>query len=52
MVVPTVPVNGVKKEGLTIIDPRGYLNRKLLFVELPWERLALCRGNLGNNAIA
>ena len=33
--MPTVLVVGVGKEGRTIIDPSGYLNRELPFVELP-----------------
>ena len=37
--MPTVPVLVVWIEG-----PCGYLNRKFLFVELPLELLALCRG--------
>ena len=41
--MPTVPVVGVWKEGRTSIGPWGYLNRKLPFVELPRELLALRR---------
>ena len=33
--VPTVPIVGVGKDGRTSIGPRGYLNRKLPFIELP-----------------
>ena len=32
--MPTVSVVGVRKEGLTLTSPQGYLNRKLPFVEL------------------
>ena len=35
MHMPTVPVAGVGKEGRPLIDPWGYLNRKLPVVELP-----------------
>ena len=33
--VPTVAIAGMGKEGRTLIGPRGYLNRKLQFIELP-----------------
>ena len=46
--VPTVPVVGVGKEGRTLIGPWGYLNRKLAFIELPSELLALCRFSVVN----
>ena len=46
--MPTVPIVGVGKEGRTLIGPWGYLNRKLPFIELPWELLALCRFSVVN----
>ena len=46
--VPTVPIVGVGKEGRTLIGPWGYLNRKLLFIELFLELLALCKVSVVN----
>ena len=60
--MPTVPVVGMGKEGRISIDPWGYLDRKLPFIEL----LSLCRfsevnaigiaiawpGELGNSPMA
>ena len=43
-----VSVVGVRKEGLALTSPRGYLNRKLPFVELLWELLALYRFSVVN----
>ena len=31
-----------RKEGRILISSWGYLNRKLPFIELPWEIPALC----------
>ena len=53
--VPTVPIVGMGKDGRILAGPWGYLNRKLSFVELPWELLPLCRFSVVNaigNAIA
>ena len=53
--MPTVPIVGVGKMGRTLIGLWVYLNRKLPFIELPRELLALCRFSVVNaigNAIA
>ena len=53
--MPTVLIVGVGKEGRKLIGPWGYLNRKLPFIELPWELMAMCRLSVVNaigNAIA
>ena len=41
--VPTVPIVDMGKEGQTLISPWSFLIRKLSFIELPWELLALCQ---------
>ena len=46
--MPTVSVVGVRKEGFKLNSPRGYLNRKLPFVELLCELLALYRFSVVN----
>ena len=40
--------SGCEKEGPTLTGPWGYLNRKLQFVELLWDLLAMCRFSVVN----